>query len=83
MSKNVRRAALTGGIIWSATLFLTTIANLLFGYGTDFLNIWVAIYPGFSISWTGSILGAVYGFFDMFVGVYLIAWVYDLVAKYW
>jgi len=75
--KNVRRAALTGGIIWSATVFLCTWASIGFGgYAGVFLN-WVgSIYPGYSITPMGSLIGAVYGFFDMYVAMYVIDWVY-------
>jgi len=79
MSAHVRRAALTGGIVWGATVFLSTLANIYFGYGTVFLN-WVAsIYPGYSLTLAGSVIGLVYGFLDVFVGVYIVTWVYGKV----
>ena len=77
----VMRVAVAGGIVWGATIFLTTLLNLYLGYGTVFLN-WVAsIYPGYSISLVGSVIGLVYGFLDVFVGVYIITWVYKQVGK--
>ena len=79
---STKRAALTGGIVWGATVFLTTLTSLYFGYGKVFLD-WVAsIYPGYSVTLVGSVVGLVYGFLDMFVGIYIIAWVYKQVGKY-
>ncbi len=74
--KDVQRAALTGGIVWGATLFLTTILSVYTGYCKAFLDIWISVYPGFNISLFGSVIGLVYGFLDMFIGIYIIAWVY-------
>lgn len=67
---------MTGGLIWGATLFLTTIAYIVFGYGKAFLDIWVSIYPGYTLTAMGSVVGAIYGFVDMYVGVYIVYWVY-------
>ena len=79
--KKVQKVALTGGIIWGGIMFITTLASVWWGYGTDFLMVWQSIYPGFTISLTGSILGLIYGFLDMYVGIYIIYWVYNKVAK--
>lgn len=70
---------MTGGIVWGATMFLTTLASVYFDYGTDFLRVWMSIYPGYTISTTGAIFGLVYGFLDVFIGVYIINWVWKMV----
>jgi hypothetical protein len=82
MRSDIKRAALTGGVIWAVIMFFTTLAGVYFGYGIAFLNVWVSIYPGYSISLLGSVIGLVYGFLDMFIGIYLIAWVYKKLSKY-
>lgn len=74
--KNVKRVAMAGGILWGAVIFVTTLASVWWGYGTDFLKIWMSIYPGYTISLGGSVVGFIYGFLDMFVGIYIINWVY-------
>lgn len=81
MKWNTKRIAITGGIIWAVLLFLTTLAGVYFGYATAFLNIIAAIYPGYSVSLMGSVVGLVYGFLDIFIGVYLFTWVYKQVGK--
>lgn len=79
--KKIQKIALTGGIVWGATIFLTTLASVYWGYGTNFLNIWTSIYPGYNITLGGSIIGFIYGFLDLYIGVYIINWVYRKVVK--
>lgn len=74
--KNVKRAALTGGIVWGACVFLSTLAAIYFGYGIAFLQFVASIYPGYTISFVGSFVGGIYGFFDVFIAIYIIDWVY-------
>ena len=81
MKWSVKRAALTGGIVWASAIFLTTLLALSFNYGRAFLDGIASIYPGYSISPMGSVIGFVYGFCDMFVGVYIVVWVYKIVGK--
>ena len=81
MKLDTKRVALTGGIIWSVLLFITTLLGVYFGYATAFLNGMASIYPGYSISLGGSVIGLVYGFFDVFIGVYIFAWVYKKLGK--
>lgn len=81
MKSKTQRAAVTGGLLWAILLFLTTLAGVYFNYATNFLNVIVSIYPGYSISLTGSIVGLVYGFLDVFIGVYIFSWVYHRIGN--
>lgn len=76
MKLETKRVALTGGIVWAAALLLTTLVSIWTGLFTNFLNVIASLYPGFNISYVGSVIGAVYGFFDVFIGVYIFAWAY-------
>lgn len=78
---NTKRAAVTGGVVWGAVMFLTTILSVYNGYGEAFLDLMASIYPGYNVSLGGSIIGFVYGFLDVFIGIYIIAWVYKKVGK--
>jgi hypothetical protein len=80
MGKKVQKAALAGGIVWGGCMFLTTLAALYFGYGVAFLSLMASIYPGYHISFMGSFVGLIYGFLDVYVGIYIIMWVYKKVA---
>ena len=78
----VKQAAVAGGLVWGVTIFLTTLANIYFGYGTAFLEFVKSIYPGYNLNLLGSVVGLVYGFVDMFVGIYIMVWVYKWVGNY-
>jgi hypothetical protein len=82
MKGSVKHAALAGGIVWGVALFLTTlIAVWTGGYAMSFLQVVASIYPGYSISYVGSLIGLIYGFLDVFIGVYIVVWVYNLLRK--
>lgn len=81
MKWDTKRVALTGGIIWAAILFITTIISTYTGYAQSFLNGIAGIYPGYSISIAGSVAGLIYGFFDVFIGVYIFVWLYKKLGK--
>lgn len=71
------RLGIAGGILWSLSIFLCTILAIYTGYPTQFLHLIASIYPGYSISWSGSFIGLLYGFIDAFVGLFLLAWLYN------
>jgi hypothetical protein len=81
MKLETKRVALTGGVVWAAALFLTTLISIWTGLFTDFLRTISSIYPGYSVTYVGSVVGIVYGFLDVFIGVYIFAWVYKRVGK--
>lgn len=81
MKSNSMRAAVAGGILWGACLFAMTMISVYTGYAAAFLNAVGSLYPGYTISIGGSIVGLIYGFLDAFVGVYLAIWVYTKVLK--
>ncbi len=66
-----------GGIIWGLCMFFTTIISSYTGYAKEFLTMMSDIYPGFTISGCGSVLGFIYGFLDSFIGLFLLAWLYN------
>ncbi len=71
--KHPYQFAAVGGVFWGLSLFLATVLAVLSGYGTAFLNVVGGIYPGYSISYSGSINVLFFGFMDGFIFCYLIA----------
>lgn len=71
----------SGGILWGLGMFICTILAIYTGYSAKFLNIMADIYPGYTISWLGTIIGFIYGFLDGFVGLFLLAWIYNKLNK--
>jgi hypothetical protein len=72
---------LAGGILWGACMLLTTLVSAANGYGAGLLNAMASIYPGYAVTYVGSLVGMVYGFVDAFVGCYLFAWLYNMFEK--
>lgn len=73
--------ALAGGITWALAL-------LIFGLGSMALASWQTgvlwlgqFYLGYAPTLAGSITGAVWGFFDLFIGLYVFAWLYNYFEK--
>jgi hypothetical protein len=66
------------GIVWGFALFLTTWLCYFTGYGKLLLDVLAgSIYPGYTISPFGSLLGLVYGFFDLTIMGVLVGWIYN------
>lgn len=74
---NPARLGLSGGILWALCMFICTIISIYTGYASDFFNIIAGVYPGYSISWPGAFIGLAYGFADGFIGLFLLAWIYN------
>jgi hypothetical protein len=71
------RLGFAGGILGGLCMLLTTITSVYTGYASQFLELMTAIYPGYTISGSGSLLGMIYGFFDGFIWLFLLGWVYN------
>lgn len=81
MKIEVKRFAIAVGIWWGVALFVVTIVSLANGYAGEFLNIIASIYPGYSVSALGSVIGLVYGFVDGAGAVIILWWIYSLLHK--
>lgn len=69
-------AGLTLGVFWGAVLFLWTLASVLTGYSKELLTLLASVYPGYTLTYLGSIVGLVYGFIDGFIVGFILAWIY-------
>ena len=78
---HVWKFGIAGGKICALIVFFTTLIGLygFFG-GFPMFNLFILdIYGlfGFSLSWGGAILGAIYAFVDGFILASLFAWIYN------
>jgi hypothetical protein len=80
MTLDAKRLGFAGGIMWGAALCLLTAFAIPTGYASEFLELVATVYPGYSISITGIFLGLVYGFLDGFIGLWVLAWLYNRLA---
>lgn len=72
--------ALALGIVWGLSAASLAWASALFGYGTAMVNLMGSVYIGFNASFLGGLIGLVWGFFDMFIGAWLVILVYRLIG---
>lgn len=82
MKLNPSALGIALGLVWGGALFITTWLSYYTGYGKLFLEVLAqSIYPGYTISPAGSLLGLLYGFLDGFVSASLIAVIYNRVNR--
>ncbi|NQT32060.1 MAG: bacteriophage holin [Candidatus Omnitrophica bacterium] len=81
MKFNVKAFALAGGILWGASMFLLTWLSIS-GYGSGAAaSMAKSYYLGYTVSPVGSVIGAVYGFFDAGIGCAVFALLYNKLVK--
>lgn len=70
------------GAFWGVSLCVTTWISFYTGYAGLFLEAMAkSIYPGYSISPLGGLLGLGYGFLDGLVGGMIIGWLYNRLLR--
>ena len=80
MKLNIKAFALTCGIVWGLGLFLLTWWLIAFGGSSGGSTLIGKLYPGYSVSPIGSVIGLVYAFFDALIGGAIFAWLYNKIA---
>lgn len=82
MKLNVKALALTGAFFWGVGLLLYTWWILLLD-GPSADPVFLAkVYRGYSLTFTGSLIGFAWGFFDGLIGGAIFGWLYNfLLAK--
>lgn len=71
------KLGLSGGLIWGISVFFLTLICIHTGYAQYFLEFITPLYPGFSISYLGALIGLIYSFVDMGIFLFLLAWIYN------
>jgi hypothetical protein len=77
MRIHTKALALSSGVVCGGAVFIMTLLGTFFDYGLDFLVVLRSVYPGYSISIIGSIIGLLYGFLDGVIWFGLIGWFYN------
>ena len=79
---NEKALAISLGFLWSLTiLFLSIIAMMSETYLHNVIGFFSSIYLGYSLSFTGILIGIVWAFIDAAIGGWLLAWLYNKLAK--
>lgn len=80
MKLNTRAFALTCAILWAAGILLLTWWIIVLEGATGETTLIGRVYIGYNISAVGSLIGAIWAFFDALIGGFIFAWLYNLLA---
>jgi hypothetical protein len=79
---NEKALAISLGVLWSlAILSLSIIAIMSENYLHNVVEFFSSIYLGYSLSFTGILIGMVWAFIDAAIGGWFLAWLYNKLAK--
>ena len=81
MKLNIRAFAFTSALIWGFGLMVLTWWIMLFEGPSGDPTVIGLVYRGYNISFIGSIIGLVWGFFDALIGGAIFAWLYNLLVN--
>jgi len=77
MKIDVKAFALACGVVWGLGLPLLTWWIMAFD-GRSIDPTWIGhVYRGYNLTFSGSLIGAVWAFFDGLIGGAIFAWLYD------
>jgi len=79
MRFNIKAFALSCAIFWSLSVFVMTWWLIAFN-ATGEMRLLGEFYRGFTVTPVGSLIGAVWGFFDALIGGAIFAWLYNKLA---
>jgi hypothetical protein len=68
------------GILWAASVFILGL-TAMGDWGSGIVAGLGTLYIGYGPSFVGAIIGAVWAFVDGLVGGFILAWLYNLLAK--
>jgi len=77
---NVKALAVALGVAWATCVLFIGWASI-FGWGTKFVEMMASVYIGFTPTFFGAVIGAIWGFVDGAIGGAIIAFVYNAIAR--
>ena len=77
MKLNGKALGLSLGIIWAAMVFLATMSVVVRGGTGELTGKLARFYLGYSLTFTGAVIGAVWGFIHMFITGFILAVLYN------
>jgi len=69
--------ALSLGVFWALVLFIAGIFAMYTGFAQGFVSTLGSLYAYYKPNWAGCFIGAIWGFIDLFVAGYAVAWLYN------
>jgi len=88
MRLNIYAAGLAFGVFWAIGVAGVTLISAITGgaldgaggYADFFVRVLMSVYPGYSVSVPGAIIGAVWALVDGFVSIACLGWLYNFFA---
>ena len=81
MKLDQKAFALSLGLLWACSVFFLALLDMLYGYGSEWVNLIAGVYKGYGPSLPGAVAGLPWAFVDAFVGAWIWAWLYNKLAK--
>ena len=78
---SIRSISLAAGIFGALTMFLLAWWLIITGNAEGPTTLLERVYIGYSFTPLGSLIGAVWGFFDFAIGGAIFAWLYNKINK--
>ncbi|MDG2395385.1 bacteriophage holin [Candidatus Thioglobus sp.] len=79
---DTKAVALALGVMWSLGVFFMSITALVTeSYLHNMVDFLSTVYLGYSLSFSGVVTGMVWAFIDAAIGGWLLAWLYNKLAK--
>lgn len=72
---------LAAAFLWSGGVLLMGLTATVCGWAKPFVGVLSVMYVGYDATIIGSIIGGIWGFFDAFIGGYILIWLYNKLAK--
>ncbi|MDY6773658.1 MAG: hypothetical protein SVS85_00535 [Candidatus Nanohaloarchaea archaeon] len=77
MAVDEKAVALAGGLTWSLGALFMGLGSMVFPSWSSLVNWLGQFYLGYGPTVVGSVVGAVWGFFDAALGLYVFFWLYN------
>jgi len=78
---DIKALGLASGIIWGLLMLSLGLMNMFFSWGGALEEVMGTLYIGYKPTILGSIIGGIWGFFDLGIAGALLAWLYNKLAK--
>ncbi len=77
---NVKALAVALGVLWSVCMLFAGWGSM-FGWGGKLVEVMASVYIGYTPTFWGALIGAMWGFIDGAIGGAIIAFVYNIIAR--
>ena len=74
--------ALAGSLLWGGAILLLGLLATSLGYGLKMVEVLGSVYLGYNATLLGTFIGTVWALVDMFVGIYILIWLYEKIVKW-